>query len=174
MARPDWARSRFDAEYEATSIMEGIRGYQAEFGDLFVYYRFWPEKSQKHDVWNEAAGSGKVYHSPETLPALHVTHVEGAEQSRDEGFYVVDSLYVTCSFDQLRRIGMDKMDLSTHAYLRDRMVYDGKVFRVDNISVTGQIRERDIMVSIEGTQVKPDEMLNDPQFIEFLREEDRL
>jgi hypothetical protein len=52
-------------------------------------------------------------------------------------------------------------------YLRDRIVYDNKVFRVMKINVLGQIQRRDLIVSIEATQVRGDELVNDAQFAKY-------
>jgi hypothetical protein len=74
---------------------------------------------------------------------------------------------VTLSFDQIKKMGLDKMDLNTGNYLKDRFVYDTKVFRVTRIEIMGQIQQKDIIVSIDATQVKPDEMVNDIQFAQY-------
>jgi hypothetical protein len=98
---------------------------------------------------------------------LHVTHVEGGNEDRQQGQYYNDNLYLTASFDQLKRLGMTELDLQHQTYLRDRIVYDYRVFRVTRLQVMGQIQRRDVIVSIEGSQVKPDEMLNDIGFEAF-------
>lgn len=170
MSRLDWESGRFDADYETTDMHRALRGWQSEFGDNILYYRYWGEESEVHDIWDEATGTGRVWHPPAEVGVLHATHVEGGTQDRSAGQYYNDNLYVTASFDQLRRLGMTEMDLLHGAYLRDRIVYDFRVFRVTRIQVMGQIQQRDVVVSIEGTQVKPDEMLNDRGFEEFAKQ----
>jgi hypothetical protein len=64
------------------------------------------------------------------------------------------------------------MDLNTQNYLKDRFVYDTKVFRVTSVQVLGQIKQKDIIVSIDATQVKPDEMVNDLQFAQYVTPND--
>jgi hypothetical protein len=59
---------------------------------------------------------------------------------------------------------MDYEDIKTGNYLKDRVVYDRKVFRVVQISIRGQMQRRDIIVAISTTQVKPDELVMDAQF----------
>jgi hypothetical protein len=168
MGRLDFGAGRFSADYETNDIAESLRGWQTEFGDQILYYRFWMEESTQSNIWGEAGGSrGRIWHPPDTVEVLHATHVEGSMENRDQGAYYNDDLYVTASFDQLRRLGMTEMDLQHQSYLRDRIVYDFRVFRVTRIQVMGQIQRRDVVVSIEGAQVKPDEMLNDPGFEHF-------
>jgi len=165
MGRLDWKRGRFDSDFETAEIHRGLRGHQAsQVGDQVDYYRFDFANSQMDDLYDEGAGLGKVYHPPVVLPCLHVTHDEGDNQDTDTGFYFNDNLYITAAFDQVYRTGLTLMDIEHQRFLKDRLVYDGRVFRVTQIHILGQIQTRDIVVSIEATQVKPDEMVNDPQF----------
>lgn len=60
--------------------------------------------------------------------------------------------------------GLFWLDIDTAVFLNDRIVYDSKVFRVAAIEVLGQIQRRDIVVGIDATQIKPDQLVNDPQF----------
>lgn len=168
MGRLDFKRGRFTADYETDQINGSLRGWQAEFGDDITYFRFWKEQSEMDPVFDEATKAGRLYHPPKKIAVLHATHTEGGNEIRPQGFYYNDELYVIAFFDQLMKVGFTNLDLQTYDYLKDRIVYDYKVFRVTKINVTGQVQERDVMVSIEGTQVKPDEMLNDPQFKSYL------
>lgn len=168
MSRLDWKRGRFDSDFETQEIHRGLRGYQnAQAGDEIAYYRFDRANSEMDDVYDEGFGEGKVYHPPVDLQVLHVTHDEGENQDTDKGFYFNDSLYITASFDQLYRAGLTFQDIQHDGYLKDRIQYDGRIFRVQQIHILGQIEKRDIVVSIEATQVKPDELVNDPMFAEF-------
>lgn len=167
MGRLDYESGRFDADFEMNEIQETLRGWQSEFGDNVLYYRYWGEESEVNDIWQEAAGVGRVWHPAHEIEVLHATHLEGGAEERAQGQYYNDTLHVTASFDQLRRLGMTEMDLQHQSYLRDRVVYDFRVFRVTSISVMGQIQRRDPIVSIDATQVKPDEMLNDSGFEAF-------
>jgi hypothetical protein len=167
MGRLDFGSGRFDADYETNDIHEALQGWASEFGDKVLYYRYWGEHSQVHDIWDEASGVGRVWHPPHEVEVLHVTHVEGGNQDRQQGQYYNDNLYLTASFEQLKRLGMTELDLQHQTYLRDRIIYDYRVFRVTRLQVRGQIQQRDVIVSIEGTQVKPDEMLNDIGFEAF-------
>jgi hypothetical protein len=167
MGRLDFGSGRFDADYEINDIQQSLRGWQSEFGDNVLYYRYWGEHSQVHDIWDEGTGVGRVWHPPHEIEVLHVTHIEGGNQDRAEGQYYNDEIYITASVEQLQRLGMTELDLQYQTYLRDRLVYNFRVFRVTRMQVMGQIQKRDTIVSIEGTQVKPDEMLNDVGFEAF-------
>jgi hypothetical protein len=166
MSRLDWKEGgRFDRKREAQSIEAALRGYQnAQIEDEIGYFRFWKERSETHAVYDEPTGGGLVFHPQVDIPVLHVTHNEGPTQDTEGGFYFVDDIYVTASFSQFSRTGLTEADLRHNNYLRDRIYYDTRLFRVQQIHVTGQISQTDFMVSIEGSQLKPDEYILDPQF----------
>lgn len=169
MGRLDFGSGRFDADYEMADISQALRGWSSEFGDRAFYYRYWGSETEVHGIWDEATGSGRRWHPPDEVEFLHITRVEGPAEERREGQYYNDTLYATASFEQLKRLGMTELDLQHQTYLRDRLIYDYRVFRITRIQIMGQIQQRDPVVSIEGTQVKPDEMLNDEQFTKYAR-----
>lgn len=167
MSRLDFKRGRFSPDLETNEIEEGLRGYQTGYGDQIDYYRFLRESSTMHDIYDEGTEGGRVYNGPVVLPVLQVIHEEAGDEDNDTGFYYNDDLHVTLSFNTFKRAGFPHPDLTTQDYLRDRIVYDDKVFRVMKINVLGQIQRRDIVVSIEATQVRGDELVNDAQFARY-------
>jgi len=157
----------FSPDLETNEIEDGLRGYQDGYGDSVEYYRFLPESSTIHDIYDEGTNGGRSYNGPINLPCLQVIHEEAGNEDTDIGFYYSDDLHITLPFQTFRRAGFPNPDLTTSDYLRDRIVYDGKVFRVMKINVLGQIQRRDVIVSIEATQVKGDELVNDIQFAQY-------
>jgi len=169
MGRIGWKGGRFSVDWETNEIYRGLRDWQRWTGDQFQYFRFAYDQSDADPVYGEATlPKGRVYFGPNLIPALHVIHVEGDNQNTENGFYYNDAIHCTLSFDQVKRTGLERMDLSTQNYLKDRLVYDNKVFRVTNIQILGQIQQRDIIITIDGTQVQPDEMVNDLQFAQYV------
>lgn len=149
-----------------------LRAFESEqVYDEINYFRFVYSQSSINPIFREAQGeAGKVYRPPVIIPTLHVNHDEGGNQNTPDGFYFNDVIYVTCEFDQLYRTGLVFQDIRTNKYLKDRFIYDTRVFRVTNMDIEGQIRERDMIVQITGTAVKPDELVDDPQFAGFIDE----
>lgn len=172
--RAGWKGGRFSVDFETSSIYGGLRDWQRWTGDQIYYYRFAYDQSSVDPVYGEAdSPKGRVYFGPNIIPALHVIHIEGDNDNTEMGFYTNDRAHVTMSFDQVKRMGLDRMDLSTQNYLKDRFVYDTKVFRVTSFQILGQIQQRDIIVAIDATQVKPDEMVNDVQFAQYVTPNDK-
>lgn len=168
VSRADWNGGRFNVDYETQEIYRGLRGWQRETGDQAEYFRFAYDQSTVDPVYGEAtAPSGRVYFGPLLIPALHVVHTESAVEEMPEGFTYHDKVHVTASFDQLKRTGLTTMDIYTQNYLKDRIVYDNKVFRVYNVQILGQIQQKDIIVTFDGTQLRPEDMVNDLQFAQY-------
>lgn len=164
MSRLDWKSGKFNADSETDRIFKGIRGWRDHWGDWLDYYLFDPVHSETDDIYDEAYGVGRIYTGPIKLDVMSVTHIEGGNENGDTGFYYNDDLSSTLSYDIFIRTGMTEADVKTGKYLKDRLIYDDKVFRLTQISIEGQIQRRDTIVHLAATQVKPDELVDDPQF----------
>jgi hypothetical protein len=167
VGRLDYKRGRFNPDYETDKILSALAGWQSVDGDWADYYRFDPVHSEIDEVYDEPTGNGLAYFPPVRVEATHVEHVEGANEDSENGFYYNDDAALIVAFDKVMQAGMDYADIMTGNYLKDRIVYDRKVFRVRQISIRGQMQRRDIIVAISATQVKPDEMVWDVQFADW-------
>lgn len=168
-SRLDWKRGRFGVNTETTLIHRALRGWQNRTGDSVTYWRFRRDESDMHDVYDEATGVGRVFYGKWQIPALHVTHVESANEiPGDAGLYITDTLRVVLEFDQLTKFGLTEMDVKHGQFQRDRIAYDNALYAVQRVNVLGQIRRRDVVVVIEAQQIKSDELVNDPEFADYL------
>lgn len=173
--RADWKRGRFGINTETTLIHRALRGWQNRTGDVVTYFRFQRDESGMHEVYDEASGAGRVFYGRWQLPALHVTHVEsGNEEPRDSGLYVVDTLRVVLEYDQLIKYGLTEMDIKHGSFQRDRVAYDNALYAVQRLQILGQIRRRDVVVVIEARQIRNDELVNDPEFADYLSDPTQL
>jgi len=164
MARVDHKRGRLNTDQATDKILTAMRGYAENQGDWLTYYRFDPLSTVMDDVYDEAIGAGQVYLSPVRMQCLHVTHVEGANENSDRGFYYNDDLDARIGFDLFLQAGMTLADIATGNYLKDRVLYDRKLFRITQLAIEGQVQQRDMIVGLSATQLKPDELVNDTQF----------
>jgi len=164
MARVDRKRGRFNADQATDSILHAMRGYAENQGDWITYYRLDPDATVMDAVYDEAIGQGLLYRPPVRMQCLHVIHVEGGNENSERGFYYNDDLDAKIAFDLFLQAGMSVADIATGNYLKDRVLYDRKLFRVTQLAVEGQIQERDIIIGLSATQLKPDELVNDTQF----------
>lgn len=167
MSKLDYKRGRYNPDSETDQIFQAMRGWQSVDGDWVNYYRFDEAHSEIHPVYDEPTGAGLQYLAPVRIEALHVDHVEGANENGDRGFYFNDDVQVVVPFDLFIQAGMSMADINTGNYLKDRVVYDRKVFRISTISIRGQMQQRDIIAGISGTQLKPDELVWDQVFADW-------
>ena len=172
MGNLSWKRGRFDVTYETTDEQDALRGRIDEVGDYFDYYRFDAADSTMDPVYDEAVGQGKVYKGPFRWPAWHVTHLNGVNENGQQGFYFNDSLNVVASVSELASLGLTDLDVNNGEYYQDRIVYppdkkQSKVYRVTNMSIVGQVQERHLVIGIECTQLKADELGDDSQFLRW-------
>ncbi|MFD9947253.1 MULTISPECIES: hypothetical protein [Nonomuraea] len=164
MARLDFKKGRFDPAYESGEIDGALDGFQRIYGQDVDYYRFTRELSQFHDTYGESTGAGRVFAEPFPLRALSVVREEGSAEQRQAGLTWTDSLHLSAGFAQMQRAGFTRIDIEHGRYLRDRLVYDTRVFRVTSIRVLGQLRTRDVIVGIDAVQMKKEDLYGDPQF----------
>ncbi|WP_063728983.1 hypothetical protein [Streptomyces sp. RTd22] len=168
MSRADWKRGRFSATEESERIDRGLRAWQRHAGDVIAYWRYSHTRSVSHDIYDEGDEGGLAYDGPWAVPVLHATHTEMGDQEGDRGFYTVDTLEVSAAFAQIQKIGITQADIHNDWYLRDRIAYDGRLFRITQMSILGQIRRQDVLVSITAVEVKPDELTADAVFAQYI------
>lgn len=165
MSRIDHKRGRLNADQATDKIFTAMRGYAENNGDWIAYYRLNKLATTYGSVYDEATGQGLVYQPAVRVQCLHVIHIDGPKQDGGgKGFYYNDALNATIAFDLFLQAGMTLADIQTGNYENDRVLYDRKLFEVTQLSVEGQIQQRDIIVGLEATQLKPDELVNDTMF----------
>lgn len=171
MSRLDWKRGRFDVDYDVTEQQYALRGRADEVGQEVQWYRFDPAASVMDDLFDEGTDGGRAYLGPIRVPMLHVTHIVGANLDVEAtGFYTQDELAATASFQQMAQIlGLTDNAEDNRVFLRDRIVYDDLVFRVMQVEILGQVKNRDVIASIHASQIKRDELVNDVQFARWAR-----
>lgn len=161
LARTDWKRGRFAAAQQTDEIAKGMRGWRDVWGDEIDYWHLDPGASQFDDVYLEAQGVGRVYTGPTRMPVMHVTHLRGENENGEYGFYYNDTLTFQVAFDLFTQSGMSLADIDTGEYMRDRLTYDQKAFKVIKLSVEGKIIRSPTVINVEAQQIKPDELRDD-------------
>jgi hypothetical protein len=165
MSRLDFKVGRWTADVETDQIYFAMKGWRDVSGDWIDYYKYNESATQLDDIYDEAVGQGRIYSAAIRIPVLHVTLTPGDNQNTDYGFYYNDTLSIICAFDQFTRSGMDYADVLEQNYLKDRIYYNQKVFRVLSMTPRGKIQERPTIVGIDATQLRSDELIDDTQFM---------
>lgn len=167
MARVDWHLGRFRADNETDRMFQGMRGWRDTFGDWLDYYRFNEAKSDIDPVYDEVGPNGFFYDGPIRVPTLHVVHSRGENENGPIGFYFNDAIESYIPFDLFVGVGMQLVDIETGNFLKDRCIYRRKVFRITSLQIRGQIQQRPTIVTLSATQLKPDELIDSPQFAKY-------
>jgi hypothetical protein len=167
ISRLDAKRGRYNPDKETDIIFQAMSAWQGLDGDWIAYYHLDEAKSQIDDVYDEPTGAGLVFHAPVRVEVLHSTDTRGGNEYGDKGFYTNRDLDVKVMFDKFIQAGMSLADIDTENYLKDRVAYDRKIFRVTQIAIEGKMQERNIVVNITGTQLKPDELVLDSVFADW-------
>jgi hypothetical protein len=164
VSRLDGKRGRWTADVETDQIYTAMEGWRQTSGDWVDYYKFNAPSTTMNSIYDEANEQGRLYFPRIRIPVLHATVIAGENQNTDKGFYANDTLVVLCAFDQFVKSGMDFADVLQQNYLKDRIYYNQKVFRVLSMNPSGKIQERPTMIRVDATQLKPDELVEDSQF----------
>lgn len=164
----------FPPKYETRRIDRDIQLHQRAFGQVVAWYFFNPTNTRTDSVYDEgndvAVTGGRRWRGPIPIPVLSAVRREGVRTTTDDGQFVLDTLDVRLSHEQTRRVGLlPDMSQNTELHLRDRIIYDDRVFGIRDISVTGQFEAagHDVMLRILGVRVRPDELVNDLDFVRW-------
>lgn len=161
----------FSPRFDGRRQDRDIEQHQRAFGTIVQWYFFDSTNSVFDDVYDEGNAApgigGRRWNGPHPMPVVSANRREGAKPSTDDGRYVVDTIDLRISYEQARRVGMKPEISQNHeAHLNDRFIYDNRVFEIKDISVTGQFDPSglDVMLRVLGTQIRPDELVNDLDF----------
>lgn len=163
----------FSPKYDLKRMDRDIELHQRTFGTVVQWYFYDPEASVYDDVYDEgqaAPGGGRRWKGPTPVPVLSANRREGQKVITDDGMYVVDTIDLRLSYEQSRKVGLiPEMSQNQEQHYSDRFVYDNLVWGIRDISITGQFEPsgRDIMVRILGVRLRPDELVNDPDFAKW-------
>lgn len=130
-----------------------------------------------YDVGSYNSNGGRRWVGPIAVPVVNTSTFQGTTPSNDErGFYNVDTLRITINVDVIREgnnlLGANSstipqlslLEINPDHYLLDRIVFRHQVYQPVKINPLGFITDRFTVISIDCTQVNPEELVNDPQF----------
>lgn len=162
---PKWDLRRMDRD---------IALHQRAFGTTVDWYFFEPAQSTWDEIYGEgqdtAVTGGRRWRGPIKIPVLSANRREGPKVTSEDGMYILDTIDLRMSYEQARRVGLTpEISQNQEQHYNDRFVYDNLVWGIRDISITGQFEAsgRDIMVRILGVRLRPDELVNDPDFAEW-------
>jgi hypothetical protein len=126
-----------------------------------------------NNVGNIAAGTtvtftsdGRRWKSPVIVPVIKALIKHGTVEHSHEGFYNSDSVHFTIDKEALNKQVPNFLN-NPDPINRDRIVWQGQVYRPLLSQFKGIVAENFTLVSLDCRQIMPEEMVNDSQFQQY-------
>lgn len=155
---------RFDFRYELDSIATGMRkDLQEQVGQTIQWWVYDNDDTNIDPIYDtgDPVLGGRVFFNPIYLPVLGAVKREGRTPLNDEGFYTVDSFTITFSADAAIKAGLGDIILRPDQHGVDRLIYENKVFFIEQVRVRGILTAGYTICAVDATQVKDEELVND-------------
>lgn len=157
---------RFDSIYEVESIGVGIdQDLQNPVGQYVDWWVFDPTHTKTDPVYDvgDYVEIGRQWRNPFRVPVVMATIVQGSSYQNERGFYTKDNLSMVINAVVMYELLPD-MAYTPDRHLADRITYRGKLFTPTLIYPKGHIQDHLVVTRIDAEEVKPEEVVNDPQF----------
>lgn len=143
-------------------IERSFRRYHRKVGEVVDWYEFDPAGTTSHDIYDE--GPERAWHPAKKVPMLSLTRVEEREAPpRPEGYYSVSTVHAVLGLRAAEDAGITNVyDADQHVF--DRFTWHGKVWDVRVWAIEGRLKGEDVVIGIDGVEVKTEEFVNDPNF----------
>ena len=168
--------SRFDMEYEAKSMYEGIAeelgGTVGQDVDWFRWQDYYLEENytdivdEIYDVSSGVVGKGKRWMLPFKMPTIMAQFIRGTNVMNERGFYVSDTLRLVLNVGDVERL-LPSIITNANNHIKDRVLYRGQVWVPTRVLPRGSFGYRWTVVTVDLNQVNPEELVNDPQFQQY-------
>jgi hypothetical protein len=165
--------SRFDMDYEAMSIYEGIAeelgGTVGQEVDWFRWQDYYLEDNYDtivddvYDVSSSVPGQGKRWMLPFKMPTVMAQFIRGTNVMNERGFYVADTLRLVLNVGDVQRLD-PSIITDPNNHIKDRILYRGQIFVPTRVLPRGSFGYRWAVITVDCNQVNPEELVNDPQF----------
>lgn len=157
----------FDPRFEQESIDRGVAAQQRETGVVVQWYFLDVKGSRVSNLYDEEVSDASfAWRGPYPIPVLQATRTEGSLEDAGEGGYVVDSVQMVLGYRQAVDAGLDPAPDKTKQRLKDRFVWDNKVWTPSSIvarNLLGGGGTRSV-IHVVATEVRDDELVNDTEF----------
>lgn len=174
MSRASSPGGRFTSDFESNAISDGIdMDLKRPVGSQALLY-FYDKTETTVDPIYDVGGNppyspanGREWRGPFPLPLIKAVISQGSTKMSQAGLYNADSLHITLNSRDIERLLPGIMD-DPDDQNRSRVVWKNQVFRPFQVQQRGIISEGFILLTLECAQVMPEEMVNDPQFLQFV------
>lgn len=160
---------RFDSQFEVSHIGVGIgQDLEHPIGQTVLWWTYAPDESDTDPVYDVGSydGGGRRWNKPFVVPVVQASINQGPQYQNDRGFYTMDNLTLVINAPVVYRLLPNLMH-SPDGHILDRITYRGELFQPTTVYPKGHIHDHLVVVRIDADQVKPEEVVNDPQFVKY-------
>jgi hypothetical protein len=159
---------RFDADFETDAILDGMDwDLRNPVGTTAEWYVFDPQNSEKDPIYDTSSSTGqRVWLGPYKIPVVRAIIKQGQVSQSERGLYNTDTLHLTLNARDVEEVHpgvIQNPDLQN----RGRIVWRNQVYRPFGVQERGIIAERFTLIVVDCIQIASEEMINDPQFLQF-------
>lgn len=169
-------RSSHRLKRQVAWIERSLKRATRAYGQTVLWYEFDPTSVEDEDSSDAGAGfdddlydeggrqfgggSSRKWQAPKRVPVYQAMLDEGAEQDIGDGQYTVDRLNIITGYTFLVKSGISN-PTDRGAHIRDRIEYDGRLFRIDQFEPRGRVADTITSVRVSAVEVKDDERTSD-------------
>lgn len=156
----------FNNSFDLKRMDRDIHQEQAGHGTTVLWYFYLGAVSD--ETYDEGGRRWKV--PPKVMPVVSAVPTQGANVPSDSGRYITDSIELRMSYRQISDEGIGpNLSVDFEPHYSDRFIYRGHVYSIREIHSDGHFDalNRDVMVRIVGGQLRPDELVNDVDFLDY-------
>lgn len=161
----------FTTRFERDRQDRLIRQQQDKFGTAVTW--FFLAGATVDSVFDEpdVMGGRTFTQAARSIPVLSAVPLEGPNVPGDAGRYVTNRVVLRMSLRQVLAAGMPDLSRDFEERYGDRFVLRGLVYDVTAIATEGNFdaTNEDVVVRVEGRQLRADELTSDPDFIDHAR-----
>ena len=171
-------QGRFNIDYEGKSMYEGIAedlgamvGQEVDWyrwSDTYLIENYTAIVDDIYDTSNadtSVSNSGRRWAAPFKLPTVMAQLIRSTNVMNERGFYVTDTLRLVVNVGDVERL-IPSMLKDPSSHIKDRILYRGEVFVPTRVLPRGAFGHQYAVVTIDCNQVNPEELVNDPQFLD--------
>lgn len=169
-------QGRFNMDYESKSMYEGIAedlgGTVGQEVDWFRWQEYYLDDNytdivdDTYDVSAATPNKGRRWMLPFKMPSLMAQLIRSTNTMNQRGFYVTDTLRLVLNVGDVQRL-LPEMITDPTKHIKDRIIYRGQVYVPTRVLPRGSFGYRWAVVTIDCNQVNPEELVNDPQFVNY-------
>ena len=178
--RGNKVQGRFKIDFESLSMDEGIVDELRDPVGTVVSWWMWDDAALAadyenwvdpiYDVSNQDPTKGRRWNDPFDLPVIMAQQLRGTNVMNERGYYTTDTLRLVIAVDDLNRL-LPAMVTNPNQQIKDRVVFQGEVFVPTRVLPRGRYKDRYSVVTIDCNQINPEELVNDPQFQAYAKQE---